>query len=219
MTETTPTTAQRAMSGGRLSTVKDAIPEPGEIKEGATKAASEIKQRATRSASKIKEGATKTGSEIKDGAARTASKIKEGATRTASEIKDGAARTASEIKDGAAKAAGEVKGNPVTLGLLSAASGFAVGMIVPLTPMEAQRLPGIADRARELTLDAIQQTRRSGIVTAAEQIESAGQAAIEAVAEQAKKIPVVASVAEKVEETAKRGTRKVARAVREKAGT
>jgi len=196
------------MSGGRLSTAKDAIPDPGEIKEGATKAASEIKQRATRSASKIKEGATKTASEIKEGAARTAS-----------EIKEGAAKTGSQIKDGAAKAAGEVKGNPVTLGLLSAASGFAVGMIVPLTPMEAQRLPGIADRARELTLDAIQQTRRSGMVTAAEQIESAGEAAIEAVAEQAKKIPVVASVAEKVEETAKRGTRKVARAVREKAGT
>jgi hypothetical protein len=173
------------MSGGRLSTVKDAIPDPGDIKQGATEEAPGIKQ----------------------GAAKTASGVKEKATKTAS-----------EVREGAAKVAGEVKGNPVTLGLLSAASGFAVGMIVPLTPMEAQRLPGIADRTRQLTLDTIQQTRRSGMVTAAEQIESTGGAAIEAVVEQAKKIPGVASVAEKVEETAKRGARKVARTVREKAG-
>ena len=185
MTERTTTTT-RSTSRGRLAAVKDAIPAPTDIKEGAAKATTEIKQ---------------------------------GAAKAAGEIKGGAAKAASEIKEGAAKAAGGVMGNPLTLGLVSAASGFAVGMIVPLTPPETQRLPELAGRVKELTVESIEQTRKTGMITAADQIESVSDAAIGALTEHAKKIPAVAGVAEKVEQSAKRGARRVARTVREKAGS
>jgi hypothetical protein len=57
------------------------------------------------------------------------------------------------------------------------------------------------------------------MVTAADQIESVGGSAIEAVAEVARKIPGAAAVTDKVQDSAKRGARKVAASMREKAAT
>ena len=174
--ETTTTGAKQGTgSRGRLATVKEAVPDPAQIKQGATKAATEIKQ--------------------------------------------GASKAATGIKDGASKAATGLTSNPLALGLLSAAGGFAVGMVVPLTEFEKQSLPDVADRAKSMAVDAIEQTKTTGMTAAADQIESVGDAAIGAVVETAKKIPGIASVADKVEESARRGTRKMAQTVRSKAGS
>jgi hypothetical protein len=191
-----------------LSAVKEALPDPAHVKQrGAS-----VKEQAARKATGIK-------TDIKQTAGKAAGDIKQTAGKAATEIK----QTAAKAKEGAAKAATGVKegvtGNPLTLGLLSAASGFAVGMLVPLTPIETQRLPQLAERAKELTYETVQNTRRSGMESAADQIESVGGAAIEAMAEVAKKIPGVSAVADKVEASAKRGARKVAATVREKATT
>jgi ElaB/YqjD/DUF883 family membrane-anchored ribosome-binding protein len=191
------TTTQGSASRGRLSAVKDAIPDPDGVKQQAARAKSQAVRKATAIKSDIKEGAGKTATEIKE----TAAKAKETASKAATEVKEG------------------VTGNPLTLGLLSAASGFAVGILVPLTPIETQRLPQLAERAKSLTFETINQTRRTGMVTAADQIESVGGSAIEAVAEVARKIPGAAAVADKVQDSAKRGARKVAASMREKAAT
>lgn len=103
-------------------------------------------------------------------------------------IAAGASRAVTGIRTGAAKAAAEVTGNPLALGLLSAASGFVVGMIVPLSSVESRHLPGLVDRAKTLAFETVEQTRRNSMATAAEQIEIVGDAAIEAVVEQARKI-------------------------------
>ncbi|MGH2687585.1 MAG: hypothetical protein ACRDKW_02080 [Actinomycetota bacterium] len=208
-------TTGRSTGRGRLSAVKDALPDAGHVKQQAAS----VKQQAASAKGQAARKATAIKSDIRQGAGKAATEIKQTAGKAATEIKETAARA----KEGAAKAATGVKegvtGNPLTLGLLSAASGFAVGMLVPLTPIETQRLPQLAERARDLTYETIQNTRRSGMETAADQIESVGGAAIEAMAEVAKKIPGVSSVADKVEASAKRGARKVAATVREKAAT
>jgi hypothetical protein len=175
----------------------NAIPDPGGVKQQAARAKRQAVRKATAIKSDIKEGAGKTATEIKE----TAAKAKETASKAATEVKEG------------------VTGNPLTLGLLSAASGFAVGILVPLTPIETQRLPQLAERAKSLTFETIDQTRRTGMVTAADQIESVGGSAIEAVAEVARKIPGAAAVTDKVQDSAKRGARKVAASMREKAAT
>lgn len=190
------TTTQRSASRGQLSAV-NAIPDPGGVKQQAARAKRQAVRKATAIKSDIKEGAGKTATEIKE----TAAKAKETASKAATEVKEG------------------VTGNPLTLGLLSAASGFAVGILVPLTPIETQRLPQLAERAKSLTFETIDQTRRTGMVTAADQIESVGGSAIEAVAEVARKIPGAAAVTDKVQDSAKRGARKVAASMREKAAT
>jgi hypothetical protein len=192
---TTTNTSEPSTVKGRLSAVKDAVPDPTELKQSATKAATDIKS----------------------GAAKAATDIKSGAAKKAADIKSGAAKAAEQVKLQAAKGKEGLTDNPLVLGLISAASGFAVGMLVPLTPVESQRLPEIAGRAKDATLTSVGQTRKTGMLSAAEQIESVGGAAIAAVAEQARKIPGATSVADKIEESAKRGTRKVARTVREKA--
>ena len=201
-------TTERNTGRGRLSAIKDALPDAGHVKQQASSVKRQAARKATAVRTDIRQGAGKAATEIKETAGKAATEIKE----TAAKAKEGAARAATEVKEG-------VTGSPLTLGLLSAASGFAVGMLVPLTPIETQRLPQFAERAKELTYETIQNTRRSGMETAADQIESVGGAAIEAMAEVAKKIPGVSSVADKVEASAKRGARKVAATVREKAGT
>lgn len=211
MDETTTGPGAEQSEKGRLAAVKDAVP------------AEQIKRRATKAASGLRDTAGKvTGAAtgIKGSATKAASGARESATKAAGTIRDKATKAASGVKEGASKATEEVTTNPLLLGLVSAASGFAVGMLVPLTPVEKQRLPEVADRAKGATMDGIQQVRTTGVANAADQIESAADAAVEAVVSAAKKkIPGVASIADKVEESAKRGTRKVTRTVRDKAGT
>lgn len=64
----------------------------------------------------------------------------------------GAAPSADDVREGAARAAGLAQENPLGLAIGSMAVGFLVGLALPATRVENERLGPIADEAKEQAL-------------------------------------------------------------------
>jgi ElaB/YqjD/DUF883 family membrane-anchored ribosome-binding protein len=121
-------------------------------------------------------------------------RVKERLTGASSRVGE-ATPDAEQLKSGAKRAAGVAQENPIGLALGSVAVGFLVGILVPSTRVEDEKIGPVADdvkervketgqealeRGKEVAQDAAQTAKESGGAQAEELRESAQQKAQQA---------------------------------------
>jgi ElaB/YqjD/DUF883 family membrane-anchored ribosome-binding protein len=121
-------------------------------------------------------------------------RVKERLTGASSRVGE-ATPDAEQVKSGAKRAAGVAQENPIGLALGSVAVGFLVGILVPSTRVEDEKIGPVADdvkervketgqealeRGKEVAQDAAQTAKESGGAQAEELRESAQQKAQQA---------------------------------------
>ena len=89
----------------------------------------------------------------------------------------GATPDSGEVKAGAKRAAGVVQENPLGLALGAAAFGFLVGMAVPSTPVEDEKLGPIADDLKSKAQDTGREALERGKQVAQDAAETAKESA------------------------------------------
>jgi hypothetical protein len=80
-----------------------------------------------------------------------------------------------QVKDGARRAAGVAQENPLGLAIGSVAAGFIVGMLLPSSRVEDQKLGPIADDVKEKVKETGQEALERGQQVAQEAAQSAQQ--------------------------------------------
>jgi gas vesicle protein len=115
-----------------------------------------------------------------------------------------------QLKEGAHQAVGVVQENPIGLALGGVAAGFLVGMLVPSTKIEDERVGPLADQVKETAaetgkeaLDRGREVAGQVAEQAVEGVKEAGGGAIEAAKES------VQEQAEELKESAKEGAQEV----------
>ena len=93
-----------------------------------------------------------------------------------------------DVKEGARKAAGVAQQNPIGLAIGGVAVGFLVGMAMPTTRIEDERLGRVADQAKEKAREAGQEAVERGKTVVQETAHSAAQTAREKGQEQAQEL-------------------------------
>jgi gas vesicle protein len=116
-----------------------------------------------------------------------------------------------DVKQGAQRAVGVAEENPIGLALAGVAGGFLVGMLLPSTRIEDERVGPLADTVKETAVETGQEALDRGkdvagqvAQEAVEGVEDAGQHALETAKEAGQE------QAEKVKESAKEGAEEVA---------
>jgi ElaB/YqjD/DUF883 family membrane-anchored ribosome-binding protein len=91
-----------------------------------------------------------------------------------------------QLKDGAQRAVGVAEENPIGLALAGVAGGFLVGMLLPSTRIEDERVGPLADTVRETAVETGQEALERGqevagqvVEQAVEDVKDAGQSALE----------------------------------------
>jgi hypothetical protein len=95
---------------------------------------------------------------------------------------------AEQVKEGAKQAVGVAAENPIGLALGGVAAGFLVGMMVPTTMIEDERVGPIAEQAKEKALETGQEAIERGKDVAGQVAEQATQTAKQAGQEQAEEL-------------------------------
>ena len=92
------------------------------------------------------------------------------------------APSSGEMKEGAQRAVGIAQANPLGLAIASFAGGFLIGMLLPTTDVENEKLGGMADdvkdRAKETASEAMErgkQVAQEAALSAAETAREQGQ--------------------------------------------
>jgi ElaB/YqjD/DUF883 family membrane-anchored ribosome-binding protein len=123
------------------------------------------------------------------------SEKKEKVTGTVSGVKDRVASTASRvvpsregIKHQSQRVANTAQSNPVGTAIGAAAVGFLVGMLVPSTRVEDERVGGVSDRMKEKVSDAGHEALDRGREVAQEMKDSAVETVRERGGEEAKEL-------------------------------
>lgn len=126
-----------------------------------------------------------------------------------------AAPDGQQLKDGAHHAVGLAEENPVGLALAGVAGGFLVGMLLPSSRIEDERVGPLADTVKETAVETGQEAldRGKDVVgqvaeQAVEGAKDAGKDALETAKEAGHE------QAEELKESAKEGTRKVSEQAR-----
>ena len=96
--------------------------------------------------------------------------------------------SAGDVKQGARKAAGVAQENPIGLAIGGVAVGFLVGMAMPTTRIEDERLGPVADQAKEKAREAGQEAVERGKTVVQETAQSAAETAREKGQEQAQEL-------------------------------
>jgi hypothetical protein len=117
-----------------------------------------------------------------------------------------AAPDAEQLKEGAHRAVGVAEENPIGLALGGVAAGFLVGMLVPSSKIEEERVGPIADQVKETAVETGKEAIERGkdvagqaAGQAAEGARDAGEEAMETAREQGRR------QAEELKESAKEG--------------
>ena len=120
---------------------------------------------------------------------------KDKVTGTVSGVKDRVASTASRvvpsregIKHQSQRVASTAQSNPVGMAVGAAAAGFLVGMLVPSTRVEDERVGGIADQMKEKVSDVGHEALERGREVAQEVKDSAVETVRERGGEEAKEL-------------------------------
>jgi hypothetical protein len=90
-----------------------------------------------------------------------------------------------EVKEGAQRAVGIAEENPLGLAFGGIAAGFLVGMLLPSTRVEDERVGPIADQVKEKAIETGQEAMERGKDVAGQAAEQAVETAKEAGQEQA----------------------------------
>ena len=120
-----------------------------------------------------------------------------------------------QLKDGAHKAVGVAQENPLGLALAGVAGGFLIGMLLPSTKIEDERVGPLADTVKETAVETGQEALDRGKDVAAQVAEKAtagvkevGQEALDAAKDAGQE------QAEGLKESAKEGAQEVAEQAR-----
>jgi len=85
-----------------------------------------------------------------------------------------------QLKDGAQRAVGVAEENPIGLALAGVAGGFLVGMLLPSTRLEDDRVGALADTVKETAVETGQEALDRGQEVAGQVVEQAVEDAKEA---------------------------------------
>jgi ElaB/YqjD/DUF883 family membrane-anchored ribosome-binding protein len=99
---------------------------------------------------------------------------------TASRVND-ATPDASDVRDGAKQVVGVAEENPLGLALGGVAAGFLLGMLLPSTRIEDEKVGPVADDVKELAKETGQEALERGKDVAQDAAQAAGESAQDAV--------------------------------------
>lgn len=126
-------------------------------------------------------------SRIKESFADKRERLRSQMASTTSSIGD-ATPEGQQIKEGAEQAVGIAEENPLGLALGGLATGFLVGMMLPSTRIEDERVGPIADEVKEKAVETGQEAIERGKDVAGQAAEQAVETAKEAGREQAEEM-------------------------------
>jgi hypothetical protein len=98
---------------------------------------------------------------------------------TASQVND-ATPDASDVREGAQQAVGIAQENPLGLALGGVAAGFLIGMALPSTKIEDERVGPMADEVKHRALETGQEAVERGKQVAQDVAQAAGESAQDA---------------------------------------
>jgi len=121
---------------------------------------------------------------IKESISDKTDRLRNQMSATTSKVSD-ATPGAGDIRDGAQQAVGIAQENPLGLAIGGVAVGFLVGLALPTTRVEDERLGPIADDVKETVKETGQEALERGKQVAQDAASAAGEAAKESGQEQA----------------------------------
>jgi gas vesicle protein len=116
----------------------------------------------------------------------------------------GATPDSEDVKQGARSAAGVAQENPLGLALGAVGLGFLVGMLIPSSKVEDEKIGPVADQVKDKARETGEEAVERGKEVAQQAAQSAKETAQEAGREQAEGLK--SSVQEKAEETQQTGS-------------
>jgi hypothetical protein len=140
-------------------------------------------------------------SRVKESFAEKRDRLRAQMTGTASRIGE-ATPEGGQVKEGAQRAVGVAEENPIGLALGGAATGFLVGMMLPTTRVEDERIGPIADQVKDEAKETGQEALQRGKEVAGQVAEQATETAKEAGQQQAEEMK--SSAQESVEQVKRR---------------
>ena len=106
----------------------------------------------------------------------------------ASSTVSGATPDASDMRDGAKQAVGIAQENPLGLAIGGLAAGFLVGLALPTTQVEDERIGPLADDVKSKVRETGQEALESGKQVAQQAASAASEAASDAASEQGEQL-------------------------------
>ena len=128
---------------------------------------------------RTKDKVTGTVERARDSLAGTMDSIKDTVAGTATSVKE-AAPDAQQVSGQARQAVGIAQQNPLGLAIGSIAAGFLLGMMLPSTRLEDERMGAAADQVKDLATEVGQEAMAHGKEMAQEAIERGTEVAKEA---------------------------------------
>ena len=127
----------------------------------------------------------------------------EGVGSAASSVAGGVSSAAGSVKDGAVRTASIAKDNPLGLALGAAAAGFLVGLVIPITRKEDEKLGPVADSVKQKAAETGREALDRGKQVVQDVAEQAVDTAKEAGKEQMQELR--SSTEERMEDIPKAG--------------
>ena len=121
---------------------------------------------------------------VKESVADKRDRLKAQMAGTASRVNE-ATPDGSDVAQGARQAVGIAQENPIGLAIGAAAAGFLVGMMIPSTRIEDERIGPVADDVKDKAKETGQEALERGKQVAQETVSGATEAAQQAASEQA----------------------------------
>jgi len=116
---------------------------------------------------------------VKESLADKRDRLKQQMQGTASQVND-ATPDASDVREGAQQAVGIAQENPLGLALGGVAAGFLIGMALPSTKIEDERVGPMADEVKHRALETGQEAVERGKQVAQDVAQAAGESAQDA---------------------------------------
>jgi hypothetical protein len=117
---------------------------------------------------------------VKESVADKRDRLVEQMRGTASRVSD-ATPDAGDVKDGAKQVVGVAQENPLGLAFAGVAAGFLIGMVLPSTRIEDERVGPVADEVRQRATETGQDALERGKQVAQDAAQAAGDSAQQAV--------------------------------------
>ena len=156
--------------------------EPGEVRQGIEQTRADMSETVDALAHKAD-----VPSRIRESVADKRDRFKEQMSGTGSRISD-ATPDGSDVTQGARRAAGIAQENPIGLALGGVAVGFVVGLALPSTRVEDERIGPMSDDVIQTARETGQEALERGKEVAQQTVSSAAETAQEAAGEQAEQM-------------------------------